>query len=149
MVPMAKRGSTMTGSSNKGDVISRAGDARDDQPRPVDRRSFLAGAAVGAAAFVTASPASGSSTASDEAGGVEPSILSTEDSERPSTLVPTQAQLAAEEGPPPGPPNPCIVENPASDWMVDVLKKLEFEYVTTNPGSSFKGLHESLLNHGG
>jgi thiamine pyrophosphate-dependent acetolactate synthase large subunit-like protein len=33
--------------------------------------------------------------------------------------------------------------------MVDVLRKLGFEYVAINPGSAFQGLHESLLNHGG
>ena len=33
--------------------------------------------------------------------------------------------------------------------MVDVLKSLEFDYVYANPGSSFRGLHESLVNYGG
>ena len=33
--------------------------------------------------------------------------------------------------------------------MVDVLKSIGFEYVAANPGSSFRGLHESLINHGG
>jgi thiamine pyrophosphate-dependent acetolactate synthase large subunit-like protein len=32
--------------------------------------------------------------------------------------------------------------------MVDVLKSLDFEYVCANPGSSFRGLHESLVNYG-
>ena len=38
---------------------------------------------------------------------------------------------------------------PGSDFMVDVLKSLEFDYVCANPGSSFRGLHESLVNYGG
>ena len=33
--------------------------------------------------------------------------------------------------------------------MVDVLRALGFEYVFANPGSSFRGLHESLINYGG
>ncbi len=33
--------------------------------------------------------------------------------------------------------------------MVDVMKTLDFEYVAANPGSSFRGLHESLVNYGG
>ncbi len=33
--------------------------------------------------------------------------------------------------------------------MVDVMKTLDFEFVAANPGSSFRGLHESLVNHGG
>ena len=32
--------------------------------------------------------------------------------------------------------------------MVDVLKKIGFEYAAINPGSTFQGLHESLLNYG-
>jgi acetolactate synthase-1/2/3 large subunit len=33
--------------------------------------------------------------------------------------------------------------------MVDVLKSLNFEYLAANPGSSFRGIHESLINYGG
>ena len=33
--------------------------------------------------------------------------------------------------------------------MVDVFKTLDFEYVAANPGSSFRGLHESIVNYGG
>src|SRR5690348_3428042 len=36
-----------------------------------------------------------------------------------------------------------------SDFMVDVMKSLGFEYVFANPGSSFRGLHESVINYGG
>src|SRR5438876_9191856 len=32
--------------------------------------------------------------------------------------------------------------------MMDVIKSLNFEYITTNPGSSFEGLHESIINYG-
>jgi acetolactate synthase-1/2/3 large subunit len=40
-------------------------------------------------------------------------------------------------------------ERCGSDYMVDVIKALGFEYVCANPGSSFRGLHESVINHGG
>jgi thiamine pyrophosphate-dependent acetolactate synthase large subunit-like protein len=33
--------------------------------------------------------------------------------------------------------------------MVDVLKSLGIEYVCSNPGSSFRALHESVINYGG
>jgi acetolactate synthase-1/2/3 large subunit len=33
--------------------------------------------------------------------------------------------------------------------MVDVVKSLGFEFVAANPGSSFRGLHESIINYGG
>ena len=36
-----------------------------------------------------------------------------------------------------------------SDYMVDVIKALGFEYFCANPGSSFRGLHESIINYGG
>ena len=32
--------------------------------------------------------------------------------------------------------------------MVDVLKSLNFEYIASNPGSSFRGIHESIINYG-
>jgi len=33
--------------------------------------------------------------------------------------------------------------------MVDVLKSLGFDYICANPGSSFRGIHESVINYGG
>jgi len=33
--------------------------------------------------------------------------------------------------------------------MVDVLKSLGIEYICSNPGSSFRALHESVINYGG
>ena len=33
--------------------------------------------------------------------------------------------------------------------MVDVIKSLDIEYVAANPGSTFRALHESLINYGG
>ena len=33
--------------------------------------------------------------------------------------------------------------------MVDVFKSLGVEYVCANPGSSFRALHESIVNYGG
>jgi acetolactate synthase-1/2/3 large subunit len=39
-------------------------------------------------------------------------------------------------------------DRPSSDYMVDVLKSLGFEYVFSNPANSFRSLHESLINYG-
>ena len=33
--------------------------------------------------------------------------------------------------------------------MVDVIKKIGIDYIPTNPGSSFRGIHESIVNYGG
>lgn len=41
-----------------------------------------------------------------------------------------------------------FVERPGSDFMVDVFKALGLEYAPMNPGSSFEGLHESIINYG-
>ncbi len=35
-----------------------------------------------------------------------------------------------------------------SDFMIDCIKSLGFEYMAANPASSFRGLHESLINYG-
>jgi thiamine pyrophosphate-dependent acetolactate synthase large subunit-like protein len=42
-----------------------------------------------------------------------------------------------------------VVDRPGSDFMVDVIKSLGIEYVFAMPGSSFAGLHESILNYAG
>jgi len=36
-----------------------------------------------------------------------------------------------------------------SDVMVDALRQLDLPYVSLNPGSSFRGLHDSLVNYAG
>jgi len=36
-----------------------------------------------------------------------------------------------------------------SDLMVDLLRKLDLEYIAFNPGACFRGLHESIVNYGG
>ncbi len=35
-----------------------------------------------------------------------------------------------------------------SDYVVDVIKELDFDYIAFNPGSTFRGLHDSIVNHG-
>ena len=40
-------------------------------------------------------------------------------------------------------------DHTGSDFMVDVIKSLGVDYACANPGSSFRGLHESIINYGG
>jgi acetolactate synthase I/II/III large subunit len=40
-------------------------------------------------------------------------------------------------------------DRPGSDFMIDVIKSLGIEYTCGNPGSSFRGLQESVINYGG
>src|SRR5574341_469249 len=48
---------------------------------------------------------------------------------------------------------PAPVERPRPEWgsdvIVDMLKAFEIEYIALNPGSSYRGLHDSLVNYGG
>ena len=63
------------------------------------------------------------------------------------------ARAAAATSAPESDPSPSAevltTDRPGGDFMVDVMKSLGFEYVAANPGSSFRGLHESLINYGG
>lgn len=36
-----------------------------------------------------------------------------------------------------------------SDVIVDLIKRYDFPFITMNPGASFRGLHDSLINYGG
>ena len=44
---------------------------------------------------------------------------------------------------------PGLIERPGSDFMMDVIRTLDLDYVSTNPGASFRSLHESLVNYAG
>src|SRR5579859_4609740 len=97
----------------------------------VDRRKFLKGAAVGGVAGLVAS--SGAARAQQ-------------------LLAPQPAKVPAvspREADPPAGVEVLTVERTGSDFMVDVIKTLGFEYVAANPGSSYRGIHESLINYGG
>jgi len=46
-------------------------------------------------------------------------------------------------------PSPAAGEVWGSDAIVRMLQALELPYVALNPGASFRGLHDSLVNYGG
>ena len=48
----------------------------------------------------------------------------------------------------PADPHVLTGGRPGSDFMVDVIKSLGIEYICANPGSTFKSLHESVINYG-
>ena len=103
---------------------------------PVGRRGFLKGAAsaaAGAAALATSAPPA-KAQAPERA---------------PATPLPSAALAANEKSSPAARVDVYTTDRPGSDFMVDVIKSLGFEYVCANPGSSFRGLHESLINYGG
>src|SRR6267142_3144761 len=110
--------------------------ARKDSGK-TDRRKFLTGVvAAGAATAATAmrSPA---------ARAAEPAPAP----RAPSALPPSMQLAQAETGTPrelarvPG--------VPGSDFMVDVIKSLGIKYLPANCASSYRAIHESLINYGG
>ena len=107
----------------------------------VDRRGFLRGAAAGAAGAAAALVAKPEPAKAQEAAEVR----------RPATPnpLPGAKQTAAETAPPPARVDVWTTDRPGADFMVDVIKSLGFEYVAFNPGSAFRGIHESLINYGG
>ena len=62
--------------------------------------------------------------------------------------APAAAHAQQQQADPP-PADVYATDKPGSDYMADVLKSLGFEYVAANPGSTFRGLHESFINYGG
>src|SRR6185312_14244957 len=110
--------------------------ARKTTSAGVDRRKFLAGAAIAGAA--TAIPAVKGARAAD----ADPTAAFVK---RPSTAA-AQAELATTSVP----ASPGTLAGPAgSDFMVDVLKSLDIDFVFSNPASSCRGIHESIVNYGG
>ncbi|MGZ5855505.1 MAG: thiamine pyrophosphate-binding protein, partial [Xanthobacteraceae bacterium] len=110
--------------------------ARKGSLSAVDRRKFLTGAAVaGAASVVTPQAANAAGAA-----GAQSAKL-------PSALPPTAHAIAAETEVPPELNR--IGGKPGSDFMVDVIKTLDIKYMPTNCASSFRALHESLIDYGG
>src|SRR5215813_2382348 len=103
-------------------------------PRPeVSRRKFLAGVAVAGASATAAKAATPGTTAADV-------------KRLPAAVEPMAHQVAAETAVPKDMPH--LAGKPNSDFMVDVINSLKIDFVYSNPASSFRGLHESLINYG-
>jgi acetolactate synthase-1/2/3 large subunit len=98
------------------------------------RRNFLKGAASAAALVTTPKIAEAQAPA--------------QQAQRNATPLPSAAQAARETAPPAQHVDVYTTDRPGSDFMAEVIKSLGFEYCTLNPGSSFRGIHESLINLG-
>jgi acetolactate synthase-1/2/3 large subunit len=118
------------------------------RPSRLERRAFLqkgalAGAAlVGTPAAATAQAAAPASAGGFGAAGPQAAAAPAPQAAPPLThavesAVPADVQVLGDH------------ERAGSDYMLDVFKSLGFEYFFANPGSSFRGLHESLINYGG
>src|SRR5712671_6068062 len=109
--------------------------ARKEAGPKVDRRKFLTGFVAAGAATALTPPAARGADAPQGA------------PRAPSALPPSAKAIEAETRTPrelarvPG--------IPGSDFMVDVIKTLGIKYLPANCASSFRAIHESLINYGG
>ena len=109
----------------------------------LNRRGFLKSAAAGAAGAATLAVPGVAPVAE---GAQLPG--SAQAAARPVTPEQAARSLVAETAALPDERDVLTVEDPGSDFMVDVLKTLDFEYIAANPASSFRGLHESFISYG-
>jgi len=110
--------------------------ARKNSRPKVDRRKFLTGAAVAA----TATAVKSSAVNATGAAGATAARM-------PSALPPNAQTIAAETTTPQELSR--IGGVAGSDFMVDVIKSLDIKYLPANCASSYRGIHESLINYGG
>jgi acetolactate synthase I/II/III large subunit len=113
---------------------------RESKQTSVERRQFLkSGTLAGAAALIgPASTAEAQSTDSAaNANATEQPLTTPIMTAETEAMSPVDVQVIGTD------------ERGGSDFMVDVIKSLDFDYICANPGSSFRGLHESIINYGG
>jgi acetolactate synthase-1/2/3 large subunit len=101
---------------------------------PAGRRDFLKGVVAGAATLAAGGEALASAPLAAAA-------------ELPSHAMPVLPP--PNEADPPAEPEILNIDRSGSDFMVDVIKSLGIEYVCSVAGSSFRALHESVINYGG
>jgi acetolactate synthase I/II/III large subunit len=97
----------------------------------IARRNFLKGATLASAAAIAPVAA--------KAQAVAP---------RPDLKAapPSAVQIAVETQPPSK--DPVTQTTSGGDFMVDVIKTLDLDYLAMNCASSFRGLHEAVINYG-
>ncbi len=101
-------------------------------PKP-DRRQFLGGVAAGGVTLGL----SGSAKAKAAADAAPA---------QPRSVLPPPNLIAENETPPEEPK--LTFGRAGSDFMTDVIKTLGIKYLPANPGSSFRGQQESIVNYG-
>ena len=95
--------------------------------KKIKRRQFLAGMAAAPAVALAATGKAVAQTAPAPASSIPPVPMT----DRPLSDMPPQT-----------------IGKTGSDFMVDVLKSLDIDYIASCPGSTFRGLHESIINYG-
>ena len=99
----------------------------------VSRRDFLKGVTLTGAAALTTPALSARAQQSQQSPTREP-----------AKVVP-QPNIAAETQTPPK--DPATQSSSGGDFMAEVLNTLDIDYLAMNCASSFRGLHEAIINH--
>src|SRR6266705_1040763 len=97
----------------------------------VARRNFLKGASVAGSAALAAPTAA--------------NAMHTVPAAKLKAALPGPRQIAVETQPPVK--DPATQTSSGGDFMVDVFKTLNLDYLAMNCASSFRGLHEAVLNY--
>lgn len=104
------------------------------------RRSFLKDALITGTAAVLVKP---------NVGAAQPAAAN----KGPAVGQPSAALVASETQAPSLDEAPATdtahIGNPGSDFMVDLLRIAGIDYVAAMPGSTFRGIHESIVNYAG
>ena len=109
----------------------------------VNRRGFL-GSLAAASTGAVAAAVPGAQAADPVTGKPAPGA-----GDKPrGAMPPSAAETAAEFGAP-GKAVVSTAVSCGSDFMVDVLKSLDIDYLFANTASSFRGLQESIVNYAG
>ncbi|HMI95615.1 MAG TPA: thiamine pyrophosphate-dependent enzyme [Micropepsaceae bacterium] len=95
--------------------------------KKIKRRQFLAGMAAAPAVGLAATGKVSAQTAPAQASSIPPVPMT----DRALSDMPPQT-----------------IGKTGSDFMVDVLKALDIDYIASCPGSTFRGIHESIINYG-
>src|SRR5438132_1006780 len=106
--------------------------AKKTKTKSVDRRNFLKPAAASAALAVTKPGATEAQQAPPPARNASAPVLA-----RPAAAP---AVIAVDEA--------KTIDKPGSDFMVDVIKSLGFEYMFGVPANTYMSLQESIVNYG-
>ena len=104
----------------------------ESEPAALHRRRFLAGMVVAGGATIAGAP-----------------NVKAELAEKPTgNALPPGAAAKATDREHPAEVERLTTEKTGSDFMVDVCKTLDLDYVAACPGSTFRALQESFINYG-
>lgn len=105
----------------------------------MDRRNFLKCSTAGAAALVGTTMGAAEELANDAAA---------RNATAPVPSILPRAEVGGAVGSSVPDLDVATCDHPGSDFIVDAFKAVGFEYLCSNPGNSFRSLHESFINYG-